>query len=347
MPSLRPHLAANQLKALPLLFISVISGAAAFQSLARNSPPQEGLRTIVADDFTKGRPKGKVQRNSARKSGKATGGESSNGRRYRLASSTRPAVEIDFSTGSQLGLTVWKLRRANVAHSKAWRPVRYDSEPLGWIAERVEADTEFHKGDYLRLSIESPRAGYLYVIDRDWFADGGSAETNLIFPIRGDDNRLRAGKLIDIPAQNQTPFQATPKANQVGEILTIIVTSSPLELPIYEKPLPISNSQLVQWEEMWGGTTERFEMENGAGQVRTRHEQQAAARKGTRQLTRDDPPPQTIYVVPTKVMGAFLFNVKLSYGRWLHSSVPAGRTTRDKKGSRTLANVRQPLTLDS
>jgi hypothetical protein len=313
MPSLRPHQAAK--RAFPLLLIAAISGAAGFQSLARNRPPQETLRTIVADDFTKGRPKGKAQRNPARKSGKATGGQSSSGRKYRLASnsSTGPELEIDFSTGSQLGLTFWKLRRTNVSDSKAWRTGRYDSEPLGWIAERVEADTEFHEGDYLRLSIESPRAGYLYVIDRDWFSDGRSGETNLIFPIRGDDNRLQAGKLIDIPAPDQTPFQATPKAHQVGEILTIIVSSSPLELTISEKPLPITSSQLVQWEEMWGGTTTRFEMENGAGQVRTSHEQQAAARRGTRQLTRDDPPPQTIYLIPSKVSGAFLFNVKLSY----------------------------------
>ena len=319
MPSPRPHLAANQLKAFPapLLFISVVLGAAAFQSLGRTNLPQDTLRTIVADDFTKNRPKGKVQRNSARKSGKAAGGESSSGRRYRLAShsSTRPAAEIDFSTGSQLGLTVWKLRRAKVASPKVRRPVRYETEPLGWIAERVEADTEFQEGDYLRLSIESPRAGYLYVIDRDLFADGDLGETSLIFPIRGDDNRVHAGRLIDIPAQNQAPFKATPKANQVGEMLTVIVTSWPLELPIYEKPLPISKAQLMEWEGMWGGTTERFEMENGAGQVRTRYEQQAAARKGTRQLTRDDPPPQTIYVLATKNRSAFLFNVKLSYGR--------------------------------
>jgi hypothetical protein len=179
----------------------------------------------------------------------------------------------------------------------------------------VEADTRFNEGDYLRLSIESPRAGFLYVIDRDWFKDGDLGETSLIFPIRGDDNRLHAGRLIDIPAENQTPFRATPKPNQAGEILTIIVTSSPLGLPISDQPMPISSTQLREWEEMWDGVAERFEMQGGAGQVRTRQEQQAAARKGTRQLTRDDPAPQTIYLLAPKNSSAFLFNVRLFYTR--------------------------------
>jgi hypothetical protein len=164
------------------------------------------------------------------------------------------------------------------------------------------------------LSIESPWAGYLYVIDRDWFADGSVGETKLIFPMRGEDNRLIAGKLIDIPAENQRPFKANPKPNQAGEVLTMIITSSPLRLPISNEPLPITERQLMEWEERWGGLSERFELRGGAGQVRTREEELAAARKG-RQLTRDDPPPQTIYVLASKYRDAFLFNVKLSYAR--------------------------------
>ena len=60
-----------------------------------------------------------------------------------------------------------------------------------------------------------------------------------------------------------------------------------------------------------GGESERFEMEGGAGQAWTKQEQQAAARKGTRQLTRDDPAPQTIYRVSTADNKALLVNVRL------------------------------------
>jgi hypothetical protein len=256
-----------------------------------------------------------VQTKSAGKSGKAIDGKASNGgRAYRLASqsSIGPGAKTSFSNVLQLGLTMWKLRPAAVADSKIQENGRLRAE---WIAERVEADTNFHQGDYLRISIESPRAGHLYVIDRDWFADGSSGDTNLVFPVRGDDNLLQAGRLIDIPAGNQAPFKASPKFNQAGEILTIIVTSTPLRLPISDQPLPISNMQLMEWEGMWGGLTQRFEMAGGAGQVRTKQEEQAAARKGIRQLTRDDPGPQTIYVLTSKSSRAFLFNVNLSYLR--------------------------------
>jgi len=179
----------------------------------------------------------------------------------------------------------------------------------------VETDAKFREGDLLRLSIESPRAGYLYVVDRDWFNNGSAGETNLIFPLRGDDNRLQAGKLIDIPAGDQAPFMTKPKPDQVGEMLTIIVTSSPLALPVLQDTLPISNDQLAEWEKKWSGLTERFEMKGGPGQTRTIIEQQAATRRGIRQLTRDDPAPQTIYFISPKSSDGLLFNLMLSYER--------------------------------
>ena len=292
-----------------LWLISAILIAFAAQLFGRANTPQDTPRTIVSDDFTKYRPKGRVKRNSPRKSPKAPDREGSGGRSYRLASqsSTKPPAATSVTSALQLGLTIWKLRRSNPGDSRA--------EPEGWIAQRVEADTEFQDGDYLRLSIESPRAGYLYVIDRDWFTNGDLGETSLIFPIQGDDNRLIAGRLIDIPAENQAPFRATPKPNQAGEILTLMVTSTPLDLPVSDRPLRISNTQLLQWEEMWGGMVERFELNGGAGQVRTKQEQQAASRKRTRQLTRDDPAPQTIYLLAPKDRSAFVIKLRLSYTR--------------------------------
>jgi hypothetical protein len=309
------HLPNKQLKLFPsALCALMVLMAGIFPPRGSAGAPQDTVRTIVSDDFVKSRPKGKTQRSSARKSARV-GSESSSRRKYRLASQPL-AVSTGSSPTLQLGLTIWKLRPANVRRSSVGQtPAEESGQPLDWIAERVEADSLFQDGDYLRLSIESPRAGYLYVIDRDWFIDGELGETKLIFPLNGDDNRVNAGRLIDIPADNQSPFMATPKANQAGEILTIMITSSPLTLPISDKPLTISNTQLMRWESMWRALAERFEMQGGAGQMRTRQEQQAAARKGTRQLTRDDPAPQTIYLLTPRTSGAFLLNVRLSYAK--------------------------------
>jgi hypothetical protein len=317
LPKALPVNKDNMFPVLFVLFLILVLVATPSMDLAK--PPQDTRRTIVSDDFIKNRPRARMHPKSTGKSAKVADGKvSSGGRAYRLASQslTGPGAKSSLLNELQLGLTVWKLRPASVADSGVLRSMKGNGRMRAeWIAERVEADTKFRQSDYLRLSIEWPRGGYLYVIDRDWFADGSSGETNLIFPVRGDDNLLQAGRLIDIPAENQAPFKAVPKFNQAGEILTIIVTSTPLRLSISDQPTPVSNTQLMTWEEMWGGVTERFEMEGGAGLVRTKQEEQAAARKGTRQLTRDDPGPQTIYVLRSKSSSAFLFNVNLSYIR--------------------------------
>jgi hypothetical protein len=39
---------------------------------------------------------------------------------------------------------------------------RATTAPVEWTPERVEADTAFAEGERIRLSIESPRDGYLY-----------------------------------------------------------------------------------------------------------------------------------------------------------------------------------------
>jgi len=210
-------------------------------------------------------------------------------------------LDINSPTTLKAGVTIWKVERTGEG------PARKE------IAKRVEAGTQFREGDLIRLSIESPRGGFLYVIDRDWFADNTpGGETNLIFPQRGEDNRLRAGKLIDIPATKDEPFKASPKANQAGEMLTIIITLAPLRLALSDEPLPISTTQLSGWEKRWSGMTERFEMNGGVGETRTIEEFEAT---GTRQLTRNDPPPQTIYLLTPRSGGGLLFNLLLSYGK--------------------------------
>jgi hypothetical protein len=135
----------------------------------------------------------------------------------------------------------------------------------------------------------------------------------LIFPLKGEDNRLYAGKVIDIPAPQQPPFKASPKANQAGEMLSIIVSLSPLPLPLTHTELPVSRTQLEEWERMWSGMTERFEMNDGVGQSRTAIEQEASTEG--RQLTRDDPAPQTIYLLTPKSGDNVFFNLLLSYAR--------------------------------
>jgi hypothetical protein len=272
-----------------LLF--VVIAVVSIQLIAPGGPQKEIPRSITSDDFIEHRPRSKTK------------GDPTKARLYRLASKPRISPPDESYSGIlQLGLTIWKLQ-----------PER--SRQLERLAKRVEADTKFREGDLLRISIESPRDGYLYVIDRDWFTNGSGGETNLIFPVHGEDNRLAAGKLIDIPTESEVAFRAALKPHQTGELLTIIVTLSPLPLQLSKDPLPITSAQLLDWEKKWNAMSDRYEMQDGVGQTRTITEQQAAVPWGTRQLTRDDPGPQTIYRLSPKKGDGLLFNVMLSYVR--------------------------------
>jgi hypothetical protein len=297
------------------------------QPLSFADPPQGTPRKIVSDDFTKNRQESApaTANNKTPQGGNTTGSPlrpKSIRRTYRLASQptikTRPSSTTVIA---QLGITIWRLRPVDTNDAGGRALIREKGKSSGWVPERVEGETMFREGDHVRLSIESPRAGYLYVVDRDLFSDGTTGGAMLIYPwadMSGGDNQMRPGKLVDIPAQEDDPsyFTARPTSpDQVGEILTVIVTTSPLDLPISDKPFQISNVQMAKWEKVWGAQSERFEMEGGAGETWTKQEQQAAAHKGTRQLTRDDPAPQTIYRVSNADKKAILVNVRLRYAK--------------------------------
>lgn len=290
------------LKCLGLFLIIILSTPVVSQQQAvpvKAQAEKEDDRAIIADDFLKNRP-GKPR-------------SAQNKSTYRRATAAR---KRSAQARLQVGVTIWKFEPGTAGSSSGERSISgsyWNKED--WVPKRVEADIKFREGDTLRISIESPRNGYLYVVNRDQLADGTYGETNLIFPTQGEDNRLEAGKLIDIPAPDESPFKATPKPDQSSELLTIIVTSSPLQLQLGPSAIPISKKQLREWAERWGGEAERLEMNGGAGKVRTPEEQLAASRERSRQLTRQDPMPQTIFsLIPPKTDG-LLFNLALFYVR--------------------------------
>ena len=268
---------------------------------------KDNPRKIVSDDFVKNRKEDAKPRVGA-----------SPRRTYRLAS---PIVAGRLSAGAnfnQLGITIWRLRPSRTGDSERRALIREKNNATALAAERVESEGTFREGEYVRLSVESPHGGYLYVIDRDLLADGTTGEPMLIFPWSEADNKLVPGRLIDIPGQEDEPNHFTTHLtvpNQVGELLTFIVTATPLDLAVADKPVRVAPKELMDWEKSWGAPVERYEMEGGAGELWTREEQQAAAKKGRRQLTRRDPPPQTIYRVFTANNKGMLVNLRLRYGK--------------------------------
>ena len=65
------------------------------------------------------------------------------------------------------GVTIWRLRPAKGQPDGARLLVQEGGAETAWVAERVDADAPLDVGDRVRLSFESARAGFLYVIDRE------------------------------------------------------------------------------------------------------------------------------------------------------------------------------------
>jgi len=252
--------------------------------------PQAPTRGIIPEEIVKARPTAPAP--SAKPAPKYQA----------IASPARPSAP-----GKQIGVTVWRLRPASASDGGVRILVQEDATTAEWIPERLASASRLKPFDKVRLTVESPDPGYLYVIDREIYSDGTRGEPYLIFPtsrINSGSNEVAAGRLTDIPAQEDRPnfFSLRPtRSTQSGEELTLLVTAAPLSgIQIGPKPLRLTDAQVAEWDKRWGTTRPQvFELTGGAGQPWTRSEQAAAADR-TRILTQDDPPPQTVYRVSAK-----------------------------------------------
>jgi hypothetical protein len=298
-----------------------------FSSSAIDQSQGDGSRQIVLDEFTKARPTtthGKAQAPVRTGSRRRPASAVAKAPRYLRKTPSLLAALQPGSLTMEIGVTIWRLRPATGNDGGARVLVMENAQSAEWTPQRIEADTPLQVGERVRISVESPRAGYLYVIDREQYADGSLGDAYLIFPTtrtRGGDNRVGPGKLVDIPAQEDNPsyFTLVPSPNrsdQVAEILNVIVAPQPLEdLRIAANPLKLSKSDVAKWEKAWSSAVERFEMVGGAGRPWSNLEKEASSTTSARVLTQEEPAPQTIYRVASRSKNIFLVTVPLRYGR--------------------------------
>lgn len=226
-----------------------------------------------------------------------------------------------FAANEQLGITMWRLRPErtgdNGARLLTLKGSANNSSKM--IAERVGFDTVFKMGEKVRISVESPRSGYLYIIDRELRKDDTVGEPYLIFPTlktRGGDNKVSSGMVIEVPAQTDDPFyfDITPtEENYAGELLTVMVSPTKIKgLQLKNDAIKLSPDLVKAWEDHWERTATTLELETGSGLTYTAEEKEAGA--GTRQLTQNSPSPQTLISVDVPKGKAFLisFPMKVS-----------------------------------
>lgn len=233
-------------------------------------------------------------------------------RKYRIAT---PNVPIDgVVPESVVGVTIWRLRPVGRADSGE-RIIVHDDNAKEYVPERISPNTKLNAGDRVRISVEAARNGYLYVIDRELYADGTLGEPYLIFPTTrtlNGDNQVSVGKLAEIPAQEDSPPFFTirkSRPDQVAEMVSVLVTPTPLEgVQITDKAQKLTEAQVAKWEQLWSNSVGRLEMES-VGQTWTKEEKDAA---GTRALTASAPPPQMLFYRPKSNEGIFV-KLRLSY----------------------------------
>ncbi|MFN0119400.1 MAG: hypothetical protein ACKV2V_02745 [Blastocatellia bacterium] len=221
--------------------------------------------------------------------------------------------------GSVLGITIWRLRPAKPSDEARILVPRRDKKTAQFTPERVASEVPLASGQRVRLSIEAPRDGYLYVIDREQYTDGTLSAPYMIYPGPGNDHKVTAGRVIEIPALEDDgtatwfELQALPREGQTAltaEVLTLLITPEPLPgLKRSDEPWELPAATLAEWEKKWSATAERLELTGGAGRAYTKAEKAAAG--AGQPLTTADPMPQTIYRVATRPGNPFMINVSL------------------------------------
>lgn len=204
--------------------------------------------------------------------------------------------------GSMLGITIWKMRPAENGDEVKFREGGTFLTPA-----RVNSNTPLHEGDLLRLTIESPREGYLYIVYQDKYADGSTSPPTLIFPTRrllNGDNAVNEKVLLTIPDVDNTPpfFRLTrTRPDQEAEVILVLISDQPIPgIGVGRNaslaPVELKQEQVNEWMSKWAARSSRFDLNAGEGLPMESEQVLVAARK--RALVHEDPKPQTIYWLP-------------------------------------------------
>lgn len=290
-----------------LLIAILLFGSGAMQWVSAQD--EEGSKGIKAEEFIANRPAAPSPR-------KPVAIKRQTYKSSQVVSSAGPPPGKVFA---QVGVTIWRFRPSTSADKTKELVEEEDAQPTQWSLERIAEGTLLAPGQRVRLGLESlSRDGYLYVIDREQYADGSFGDARMIFPTKRTPeggNSVKAGKIIYIPGAPRY-FRIKPSQTSKGhvaEVLTVLVSAKPLVDPaqLTMTPLVIAPAQLETWEKQWGTAPVKFEMEGGAGMAMSEKEQ--AAGRDKVELTQNEPVPQTIYRVTIKPDDTLLVTFPLRF----------------------------------
>ncbi len=234
----------------------------------------------------------------------------------------RPAAKT--MEAASLGFTMWRLPFVADDEDESKGLTEVNPQGKKMRAERLATGTSLPIGETLRIGVESlSHNGYLYIINREKFADGTYGVAKLVFPTlnsRGGNNFVRAGILTFVPAPpNYFQIDSRTDKKQIAEELTIIVSPKPLigARLLRENAIDVSTDQLTEWIKLWETDEIQRELEDGLGETMSFAEQTAGIdqSKGLTEvaptLTQTDAPPYTVFDMKIKRGSPILTRVLL------------------------------------
>lgn len=329
-------------------------------SLSLNAA-QEGSKSIKSEEYLDKRPAGDgtkarepVANNSAA-GAQANGNKNSRGRQSRRnASPTTPKtgrsnkatqanqaasshqyvyiVDKSFPEGPppsgreyvRIGVTIWRLSPGQCPIQNCPLPAG-NGKGLVDTATRIEDNSPLSTGERVRLGLESlSHGGFVYIIDREQFADGTLGDAYLLFPTRNiNDGKhwAQPGLQIQLPRADGCfcVKSRNPQKLLVADNLIVIVSPTQLlglsETGEKEIPVPAKLASYVRLAEQ--ARTYRGSLQGGGGLAQTPQEVRAGA-KGLFDtqpvLTQSDLPPQNFYqsVIPLGASAVFTFSLRYS-----------------------------------
>lgn len=221
--------------------------------------------------------------------------------------------------GAALGITIWKMQVPAAGDDVRLLVQESVTGPTAqFTPHRLEAGEVLRQGDRVRLSIETPAGGYLYVVDQEIYDHGTFGPPYLIFPVaetHGGDNRVRAGQLIEIPgrADKVNVFTIrTESPSEQGEKLTVLLAPAPISgFTLSREAQQLSKAVFDSWLTNFQSSYDHFELADGKGRAWSKAEEEAGA-DAKRLLTLEDPAPQTVFVFTGRVGKTLLVTVLLN-----------------------------------
>jgi len=220
-----------------------------------------------------------------------------------------------------IGFTIWEMREAATGvERRTFTLKKSNGQSVVLRPFRLESNAKLFPGRSYVFSIEAARPGYLYVVDRELYANGKLGEPLLIFPTKDPSlggNQIAAGYPVEIPNQRTETayFEATKNGkDHLGEALTIVVSSQPLvaESRLKTDPIPLDPGELEKWERQWGATTRWADNAGAAGRPYTEEEGKAGGDPSYK-LKESDPLPQRLYRIRAKPGNPLLLTLRMRY----------------------------------